>query len=184
MERNQRAFFSDIDFGDVGGNRLTLDLDQLDQIAGRRRQRPETIDHFGGQALNLGRILGIVETAIQRHPHCEVGHVFLGDHDRRVERNLRAQRAALARQPHLAGFGREDRILKHRLVQFEADLADMPRLFIAKQIARAANVEIVAGELEASTQTVEIAKNLEALFCHFRQLSVGGCGQVCISAQL
>ena len=42
--------------------------------------------------------------------------------------------------------------VQHRLVQLEADFLDMPRLLVAEQIAGAANIEIVAGELEAGAQ--------------------------------
>jgi hypothetical protein len=40
----------------------------------------------------------------------------------------------------------------------------MARLFVAQQVARAANVEVVAGQLEARAQRVEIAQHLEPLF--------------------
>ena len=72
--------------------------------------------------------------------------------------------ALIANSPALA---REDRVLQHRLVEFKADLADVARLFVAQQIARAANVEIVAGELEPCAKAVEIAQHLQPLLAQF-----------------
>ena len=50
------------------------------------------------------------------------------------------------------------------MIQLKANLADVTRLLIAQQVARAANIQIVAGELEPRTQTVQIAQHLEPLF--------------------
>jgi hypothetical protein len=50
---------------------------------------------------------------------------------------------------------RRDRLLQHLLVKLVADFADMAGLFIAKKIARAANIKIVRGKLEAGAQAVE-----------------------------
>ena len=73
-----------------------------------------------------------------------------------------------------ARLGLEDRLLEHRLVEFEADLPDMARLLVAEQIAGAADVEIVAGELEAGAEAVEVGEHLQAL--------VGGLGQQPVGA--
>ena len=73
-----------------------------------------------------------------------------------------------ARRLEPARLGLEDRLLEHRLVELEADLLDMARLLVAEQIAGAADVEIVAGELEAGAQDVEVGEHLQPL--------VGGLG--------
>ena len=67
-----------------------------------------------------------------------------------------------------ARLGLEDRLLEHRLVELEADLLDMARLLVAEQIAGAADVEIVGGELEAGAEAVERGEHLQPL--------VGGLG--------
>ncbi len=54
------------------------------------------------------------------------------------------------------------RLLQHLLVELEADLLDVAGLLVAQQIAGAANVEIVRGELEAGAQRVERLQHLEA----------------------
>ena len=64
MEGDQSAACADIDLGDMGGDRLRLDLDQADQILGRLRQFAEAVDHFGGKAFDLGLSLGLVEAAV------------------------------------------------------------------------------------------------------------------------
>jgi hypothetical protein len=47
-----------------------------------------------------------------------------------------------------------DRIFQHLLVELDADLADMAGLLFAEQVAAAADVEVVAGKLEAGPQAV------------------------------
>ena len=94
------------------------------------------------------------------------------------------ERGAFAGEADFAGLGGKDRVLQHRLVQFEADLADVTALLVAEQVAGAADVEIVAGKLEAGAETVEIAENFQTLLRHFGQRLVGRRGQVSIGAQL
>ena len=61
----------------------------------------------------------------------------------------------------LASLERGHRLLEHRLVELEADLADMARLLLAEEIAGAANVEIVARKLEAGAERVERLQHLQ-----------------------
>ncbi len=81
---------------------------------------------------------------------------------------------SIAGQPGIAGLRRQNRIFQHGLIEFEADFANMTRLFVAQQIARAANVEVVAGKLEPRAQRIEIAQHLQPLLRHFGQRRVGG----------
>jgi hypothetical protein len=46
------------------------------------------------------------------------------------------------------------RLLEELLVEFYADLADVARLLLAQEVAGAADVEVVAGELEASAERI------------------------------
>src|SRR3546814_10896593 len=77
-----------------------------------------------------------------------------------------------------------DRFLEHRLIEFEADLADMPRLFVADEVARAANVEVVARELEPRAQCVEIAEQLEPLLRGIGDRATLERGEIGVSARL
>ena len=54
-----------------------------------------------------------------------------------------------------------DRLLQHLLIELEADLLDVAGLLLAEQIAGAADVEIVRGELEAGAERVERLQHLE-----------------------
>ena len=60
----------------------------------------------------------------------------------------------------------------------------MARLLVAEQIARAANVEVVAGELEAGAEAVEIGEHLQALVGAFADHAVGGGGEIGVGAGL
>src|SRR3546814_3133958 len=82
------------------------------------------------------------------------------------------------------GARRLDRLLKHRLVKLEPDFPDMAGLLITQQIACAANVEIVAGKLEARAERIQARKHLQALFGGFGDGPVGRRRQIGISARL
>ncbi len=69
---------------------------------------------------------------------------------------------------------RRHRFLEELLVELDADLADMAGLFFAQQIAGAADVEVVAGELEARAQRVERLHDFEALGGRLVQRLPGG----------
>ncbi len=55
-------------------------------------------------------------------------------------------------------------LLQHLLVEFVADLLDVAGLLLAQQVAGAADIEIVAGELEARAQRIERLQHLEPPF--------------------
>ena len=60
-----------------------------------------------------------------------------------------------------AGLQRHHRFLQHLLVKLEADFLDVAGLLVAQQIAGAADVEIVAGELETGAEGVERLQHLQ-----------------------
>ena len=67
-----------------------------------------------------------------------------------------------------------DRLAQHLLIQLVADLLDMAGLFLAQQIAGAANIEVVAGELEAGAKRDPATAALPAAVRLRRDLAVGG----------
>ena len=73
----------------------------------------------------------------------QIRDVALRNHDRRAELDLRTP---LVRRFEIAALHRRNGLLQHRLIQLKPNFADMARLFLAKQIAGAANIEIVRGE--------------------------------------
>ena len=76
-----------------------------------------------------------------------------------------------------------DGFFQHVLVKFRADFADMARLFVADEIARAANVEIVRCKLEACAERVEVGQDLQALFRRVGNDAVGGRRHIGIGAR-
>ena len=91
----------------------------------------------------------------------EVGDVFLGDQHRDAEIDAAAtsRRCSASRACPRAA---RHRLLQELLVELDADLADMAGLLLAQEVAGAADVEVVAGELEARAQRVEGLHDLEA----------------------
>src|SRR3546814_10521266 len=60
----------------------------------------------------------------------------------------------------------------------------MPGLLVTDQIARAANVEVMAGMLKTRAKRVEVGKHLQPLLRRLRNQPIGGRGQISISAGL
>ena len=55
----------------------------------------------------------------------------------------------------MPGLELRHRLLQHLLVELVADLLDVAGLLVAEQVAGAADVEVVRGELEAGAERVE-----------------------------
>src|SRR3546814_11498796 len=60
----------------------------------------------------------------------------------------------------------------------------MPGLLVTDQIARAANVEVMAGKLKTRAKRVEVGKHLQPLLRRLRNQPIGGRGQISISPGL
>ena len=133
-----------------------LDFDDGEQVFHFRWQFAETVDDLGGEAVDAGAAVDLVEAAVERHAHVQVGHIMIRDQDRHFGGDLRAE--GFGGWLHAGGFGAgfQDRLFQHRLVEFEADLLDVTGLFVAEQIAGAALIEIMAGQLEAGAQRIEL----------------------------
>ncbi len=111
------------------------------------------------KALDLGIVLQRREPAIEPEPQIEIGDIIFRDRHRRAERDRR--RPGLFRRLFYARLQGNDRLVQHLLIELIADLLDMAGLFFAKQIAGAANVEIMARELEAGAERVERLQHLQ-----------------------
>ena len=64
----------------------------------------------------------------------------------------------------MPAFRLSDRLLQHLLVKLVADFLDVAGLLLAEEIAGAADVEIVRGELKTGAQRVERLQHLEPAF--------------------
>ena len=60
-----------------------------------------------------------------------------------------------------AGLEARHRLFQHLLVKLVADFLDVAGLLLAEQIAGAADVEIVRGELETGAERIERLQHLE-----------------------
>ena len=56
-----------------------------------------------------------------------------------------------------------NRFVKHLRVELESNGRDLPRLLLAEQVSRAADLEIVHRQAKAAAQVVERGKHLEPL---------------------
>ena len=102
-----------------------------------------TVAQFGSEVVDFVIGIEIGQPPVKRQPHREVRNEFLRDQHRHTNGDLR--RPAVRRWFGNAGLQVEDRLLQHRLIKLEADFLDVSRLLLAKQIAGAADIQIVRG---------------------------------------
>ena len=157
-----RPFGTGVDLLDVGLAAELLDGGELHQQVDVGRQRPEPVDELGGEALDLLVGLQRRQPTVQLHAQLRVLHVDLGDGDRRAGLDLRRP-GLLRRLVGNAELQRLDRLAQHLLVQLVADLLDVAGLLVAEQVAGAADVEVVGGQLEPGAERVERIQHLEPL---------------------
>src|SRR5215204_804198 len=124
------------------------------------RQRSEAIRHLRPDTLDLTFVLDLGEPSVKSEAHRQVGDITLGNHHGRTNCDL--WRPPVGNRRSDAGLKACHRLLQHLLIQLVTYLLDMPRLLVAEQIAGAANIEIVRGELEAGAQRVKRLQYLEA----------------------
>ena len=101
------------------------------------------------------------DAAIKPEPHTEIGDIGLRDQHRHADRDLR--RPFLGRSVVSTGAARRrDRLFQHVLIELDTDLADMAGLLVAEKIAGAADIEIVARQLEAGAERIQGLHDVEA----------------------
>ena len=146
---------------DMGAAAQYLHADQNHQLLDLVRHGAEAVDHFRGKAFDLGLVVERGQTTVELQAQVEILDIMSGDGDRRAERDQ--WRPSFFRRLAAARLERGDGLVQHLLVKLVADFLDMSGLFVAEQIAGAANVEIVAGELEARSERVERLQHFEPL---------------------
>src|SRR5690606_3254398 len=114
------------------------------------RQWAEAVDQLGRERLAILHILGVRQATIKAEAKVEVWDVIFWNQYSRADIDRGRPAAIRHRLALLAQFG--DGVLQHLLIELDAHLADVARLFVAQQIAAAALVQIVAGQLEARAQ--------------------------------
>ncbi|MNQ95720.1 hypothetical protein D3C85_1112900 [compost metagenome] len=125
------------------------------------RQRTESVDQFGRQGFAILAAFGVRQTAIQAEANVQVWHVSFWNQDRRANIDRRRPAPIGHFLALLAQFG--DGVFQHLLIQLDPDLADMARLLVAQQVAAAALIQIVTGQLEAGAQIVQRLQHLQTL---------------------
>ena len=104
------------------------------------------------------------QAAVEAETHVEIGDVIVGDQDRDAEVDLRRPLAFVFGAVHLARAHFCEGFFEHVLIQLVTDFFDVAGLFFAEQVARAANVHVMRGEVKARAQRVEAGQNFQALF--------------------
>ena len=135
------------------------------------------------KAVDLAAVGEPGDAPVEPEPHAEIGDVILRDQHRRADRDLRAPLLA-GRLLAAVGARRGDRLFEHVLVELDADLADMPGLLVAEQIAGAADVEVVARQLKPGAQSVQGLHDFEPALRGRRQLLLLRQGQIGVGAHL
>ncbi len=88
-EGEHRALRPGLDLLDIGPPAQRLDGHDLEQVLDLLRQRPEAVDQFGAEGVDLALVLEVGKPAVEREPHRQVGDIVLGDQHRRADGDLR-----------------------------------------------------------------------------------------------
>ena len=131
---------------DAERHRAQLERGDPEQCLCGRWQGTEAIDHLALQVLERSSVGGRRDALVLHEPQMHVREVVLGQQRWQVQVEFRAgiQRALEIR--FLAGLKRSDRALKQVEIEGKADLGDLTALFLAQQLAGAADLEVVCGE--------------------------------------
>ena len=130
-----------------------------EEILDLLRQRAEAVDELGAEAFDVAVVLDLGEPAVEREPHRQIGDVVFRNEDGVPMVICGDHLSATGRAD--AGLHRDHRLFQHLLIKLEADFLDVAGLLVAKEIAGAADVEIVGGELEAGAERVERFQNFQ-----------------------
>src|SRR5690606_10703983 len=150
-QRQDNTLWPRLDLLDIRDAAQTLDLDNLEQEFNLFRQLAETVDEFCGEAVDLRARLHIGKTAIKRHARIKVGNIVLRNENRRTDIDLRGPLPVVF---GTAAHG-SNRFFEHLLIKLVADFADMTGLLVPQQIARAANIKIMARKRETGAERVQ-----------------------------
>src|SRR5262245_4591924 len=146
------------------------------------RELAKTVNQFSGKSVDVMLVLDLGETSIEREAHRQIGDIVLRNKQRGADGDLR--RPTIGNRRGNARLQTHHCLLEHLLVQLEADFLDVAGLFLAEQVAGAADVEIVRCELETRTQGVKRLQHLEPSLGLWRDRFFCREGQQCVGAEL
>ena len=102
--------------------------------------QPESVDHLDLELVEFGTVCGVGDALVHDEPRMHVGQVVAGDQCRHVQVDFVARRQGRIEVGGLAGLDGGDRPFEHLHVEREADVGDLPRLFVAEEFAGAADL--------------------------------------------
>ena len=161
-ERQHDTLRSGLDLFDIGAAAERLDRHDLQEMLDLFGQRTEAVDQFGGESFDVPFVFDFGQPPVEREPHREIGDVILRNQNRRADGDLR--RPAVGDRRGDTGFQAQNRLFQHLLIELETDFLDVAGLLLAEQIAGAANIEVVRGELESGAERVQRLQNFQPPF--------------------
>src|SRR5208337_1613446 len=146
-EGERHALRAGVELFDVRPAAEGLDENELHQEAHFRRRRAEAVDDLGPHRVDLALVLERRQAAVEGKPRRQIRNVAFRNRHRRAE--LDGWRPHILGRRLLARLDALHRLAHHLLIELVADLLDVAGLLFAQKVARAAQIEVVARELEA-----------------------------------
>ena len=133
------------------------------QVDGGRRQGPEAIHDFFGQAVDGGVVGRGGQALVQRQACRHVGHVTFRQQCRQAQLHFRVGRQRPVEHGLASSLEGLDRLLEQVEVHGETDLGELAALRLAQELARATDLKVMRGQHEPGTQVLQRLDGLEAL---------------------
>ncbi len=135
------------------------------QIDGRIGRRAVAVFHLGAHFGQRGFTRRACDLLVEPQPLVFFRHIALVDAQRNTKIELRGRPLLAAFALHLLHGG-----FKHRGVQLETHGFNMSALLAAQHVARAAQLEVERGNLEARAQVAELLERSESSARNLGQL--------------
>ncbi len=162
-ERDVRHARCRIHLDDPVGLRQHAQPVHVDQRLRLRRQLAEAVHDFLEQGVDLVRGLRGGELLVERQAQVDVAAVVVGQQGRRMQVDVRGDRQGAQQVGLLAGLERLHGLAQHLVVELEAHLQHVAALVLAQHLARAADFQVVHGEVEARTQLLHLLDGVQPL---------------------
>ncbi len=163
-ELDPSAAGSELEFLDAERLRAAAQSGETEEVAGGLGQRAEAVGELELELGDAKLVLGGCDALVEPQSFGDVGKVVFRQEGGESEFDA-AGRIGLEQRLLVevaAPVGRH-RPLEHLEVEGESDLLDLARLFLAEQLARAADFEVLGREGEAGTEFLDRGDRLEPL---------------------
>src|SRR3954447_25360598 len=135
----------------------------LDQGARRLGQLAEAVDELLAQRLEILACRGVGEPLVEREPLVHVAAVGRRKQSRYVQVHFGRNIDRTVQLGRLAGLQLANRAIEHPRVERKTDFLHLAGLLFAEDLAGAADLEVVHGEVEARSELLHGLDRLEAL---------------------